>query len=269
MPLWSAWNLRRQRRKAVGRVVAWCPNCASAMVLRRARKGSHAGQYFFGCSRYPRCHGTSPFDEDTFVPHSADRPRSEPYVWATWLSEIMAGDVKCQWKSWFRSHYQLPRGPNSKAEALVEWKVAHNRALSELTRNLASRGLSPINEYSFKTRLPSGGTLSGQVDCLVEDNGRVVVYECKTGLRRAKDQLQLMLYLWALGREPRFRGKELTGLLIYGDDEFEVVPYAEFEKDLTHFGALLSGPDPAPKVPGADCRFCPITRKDCHERIGE
>lgn len=239
------------------------------MVVRKARKGPHAGEYFFGCSRYPRCRGTRPFDEDTFVPLSANRPRSEPYVWATWLAEVMAADVKCQWKSWFRAHYQIQSSRGSKDEALVEWKVAHTRAVSELTQSLASRGLKPINEYAFKTLLPSGGTLSGQVDCMVEDGHRVLVYECKTGLRRAKDQLQLMLYLWALGRDPRFRDKELTGFLIYGDDEFEVVPYAEFEGDLAHFGAVITGPNPAPKVPGADCRLCPITNKDCPERISE
>jgi restriction system protein len=37
-----------------------CPKCGSAMVRRSARRGSNAGQAFFGCSKYPACRGTRP-----------------------------------------------------------------------------------------------------------------------------------------------------------------------------------------------------------------
>lgn len=35
-----------------------CPRCGSAMVKRLARRGRNAGNYFWGCSRYPSCKGT-------------------------------------------------------------------------------------------------------------------------------------------------------------------------------------------------------------------
>lgn len=34
-----------------------CPRCGSAMILRTAKKGSNAGQQFWGCSQYPKCRG--------------------------------------------------------------------------------------------------------------------------------------------------------------------------------------------------------------------
>jgi restriction system protein len=34
-----------------------CPKCGSAMVLRHATKGAHAGSTFWGCSRFPGCRG--------------------------------------------------------------------------------------------------------------------------------------------------------------------------------------------------------------------
>jgi restriction system protein len=34
-----------------------CPKCGSAMVLRHATKGAHAGSAFWGCSRFPGCRG--------------------------------------------------------------------------------------------------------------------------------------------------------------------------------------------------------------------
>lgn len=35
-----------------------CPLCGSPMVLRTARRGARTGRQFWGCSTYPRCHGT-------------------------------------------------------------------------------------------------------------------------------------------------------------------------------------------------------------------
>jgi hypothetical protein len=35
-----------------------CPSCNSLMVSRKAKKGPNAGQVFWGCPRFPACHGT-------------------------------------------------------------------------------------------------------------------------------------------------------------------------------------------------------------------
>lgn len=37
-----------------------CPLCSSSMILRTARRGRNSGRQFWGCSRYPACHGTRP-----------------------------------------------------------------------------------------------------------------------------------------------------------------------------------------------------------------
>lgn len=34
-----------------------CPKCGSEMVRRTAKKGTNAGNHFWGCSRYPSCNG--------------------------------------------------------------------------------------------------------------------------------------------------------------------------------------------------------------------
>ncbi|GAH45310.1 unnamed protein product, partial [marine sediment metagenome] len=39
-----------------------CPRCGSPMILRRAKRGPRAGRKFYGCSRYPNCKATIPFD---------------------------------------------------------------------------------------------------------------------------------------------------------------------------------------------------------------
>jgi restriction system protein len=37
-----------------------CPRCNTAMVMREARRGTHAGQKFWGCVNYPKCRGKRP-----------------------------------------------------------------------------------------------------------------------------------------------------------------------------------------------------------------
>jgi four helix bundle suffix protein len=44
-----------------------CPLCGKPMALRTARKGTHAGSQFWGCSGYPECKGTKKLD-------GSDRP---------------------------------------------------------------------------------------------------------------------------------------------------------------------------------------------------
>lgn len=46
-----------QRASAETTTTQTCPACGATMVQRKARKGPHAGQTFWGCSTYPACRG--------------------------------------------------------------------------------------------------------------------------------------------------------------------------------------------------------------------
>ena len=39
-----------------------CPRCGNAMAIRTAKRGSSAGNQFWGCSGYPSCRATQPID---------------------------------------------------------------------------------------------------------------------------------------------------------------------------------------------------------------
>jgi len=39
-----------------------CPQCGELMALRTARQGKNDGSQFWGCTKYPNCKGTAPFD---------------------------------------------------------------------------------------------------------------------------------------------------------------------------------------------------------------
>lgn len=36
-----------------------CPACGSAMVRRQGKRGTNAGNYFWGCATFPKCRGTA------------------------------------------------------------------------------------------------------------------------------------------------------------------------------------------------------------------
>ncbi len=58
-----------------------CPVCAQPMVQRIARKGPHANQPFWGCSRYPDCQGTraaTPSEQSGQSDQSGKRPKETP-----------------------------------------------------------------------------------------------------------------------------------------------------------------------------------------------
>lgn len=40
-----------------------CPRCGKEMVLRTAKKGKHAGENFWGCSGFPNCCATLPYNK--------------------------------------------------------------------------------------------------------------------------------------------------------------------------------------------------------------
>ena len=39
-----------------------CPHCGAKMVLRTAKKGQNAGEKFWGCSAFPKCRTTKPYN---------------------------------------------------------------------------------------------------------------------------------------------------------------------------------------------------------------
>lgn len=39
-----------------------CPHCGAKMVLRTAKKGQNTGEKFWGCSAYPKCRATKPYN---------------------------------------------------------------------------------------------------------------------------------------------------------------------------------------------------------------
>jgi len=182
----------------------------------------------------------------------------------------MAGEAVCHWQYWFQAHNQLSQRMASSHE-LVGWQVEHSRMVIELARKLAGRGGKLHREYPIRLRIAHHEAMvAGFIDCLVVEDSRVTIYECKVGQPRQSDQVQTMIYMHCVSQLPVFAGKSMRGFVIYKDQHSEIPELPEnFAANFDYFVDLLAGSTPALRFPGLDCKFCKLTGEDCPERIGE
>lgn len=197
-------------------------------------------------------------------------PRTNPYVHVTWLAKIMAGEAVCHWQYWFQAHNQLSQRMASSPE-LVGWQVEHSRMVMELATKLAGRGGKLHREYRIKLRTARHeAVVAGSIDCLVDEDSRVTIYECKVGQPRQSDLVQTMVYMHCVSQLPVFAGKSVRGFVIYKDQHSPIPELPEnFAANFDYFVDLLAGTSPALKFPGPDCRFCRLTVDQCPERAEE
>lgn len=200
--------------------------------------------------------------------------RSSPYVWVTWLSKFMAGDVTCDWAPWFKSHYQdWPKAPGD--FDLASWKVNHTRLLRDLREKREAMGEQILFEHqtAFKYRRPDSRlVLAGKPDLATVDGSAVRVFDCKTGQQRASDVIQVQIYLYCLKQTNRaYQSKSVEGILVYPDHIVGVPPYSvddQFVSNFNYFLDVLDQEIPPLKLPSyMECRFCDISKDACPERI--
>jgi hypothetical protein len=90
--------------------------------------------------------------------------RDSPYLWVTWLSKPLAGDVQCIWASWFRAHYTSYKKAPSDFD-LSQWISDHSRAVEQLAAQRRALGETVYKEdqnyFKIKLRMPRWDTPPG------------------------------------------------------------------------------------------------------------
>ena len=200
--------------------------------------------------------------------------REGNYVWATWLSRLMAGDSSCEWGPWFKTHYQgYSKAPSDFDQAT--WQVNHTRLLRQLRLEREAAGEQILIEgqtrFSYERRA-GDLVLSGKPDLLGISGKTVTVYDAKTGQPRTADKVQVMIYMYCIPLSiPAFETMTFRGQVVYQDQRVDIPPVAvgaEFEDNFNYFLDILDSDTPPIKVPSAgECRFCDIGKADCPERI--
>jgi hypothetical protein len=203
------------------------------------------------------------------------RPRDGLYIWVTWLSKLMSGEVQCHWGAWFKTHYTDYRTQPIDAQ-LASWTVEHNQYLTELINERQALGEITYKEdqNKFRVKRASGLVIAGKPDLISYNKatGQYTVYDVKTGNQRQSDIIQVMLYCYCLPyASPIYKGKMLDGCVVYKTDRIEVPSKMvddAFTKKAVYFLNILEFPNAPDKCPSSvECEYCDLGAVDCPEKI--
>ena len=199
-------------------------------------------------------------------------PRDGAYVWVTWITKLLAGEVNCEWAPWFRAHHKYKKVPSD--FDLAQWTADHTALLRRRAQELRDEGHEVLVEGQNGFRLPGtdGTILAGKPDLVALRDGRATVIDCKTGMPKTSDQIQVLIYMIVLPHtHARCKGLTLDGEVCYTDDRVSVGADRVTPSFRKHFKTTihqLGKHKPPARSPSYDeCRFCDIRGEDCPERI--
>lgn len=193
--------------------------------------------------------------------------RDKPFMWVTWLVDMMSGKVPCIWKYSFKALYeQSDSDKRPTGFDFTSWKMKHTRLLTELRKQLNQRGSHCYTEFQLKIE-EDKFAIVGKADCIGENPDEVIYYDCKTGKPDDSHRLQVQLYMWLDRKNKSHPNKKLRGEVVYENYRLPVIePNGNFEKELNYFIEQILNIDKSLKASGECCRDCDIMKKDCAER---
>ena len=189
--------------------------------------------------------------------------REGVYVWVTWLTKLIAGESSCKWSLWFRTRFQYERLAPS--FDLVRWTREHDELVRSRARQLREEHRLPIVEQPLTIR-GRIATVSGKPDLRYTVADCTVFEDCKTGLARDSDHVQVLLYAWLYRLQS---DGESRGRVVYprSVDEVDMSRLPDVERDAKQLLGLCSSSDVPVRNPSAsECRSCNIGARYCADR---
>ncbi len=201
--------------------------------------------------------------------------RSEPYIWVTWLTKLLAGESACEWSAWFRAHHKdydkLPVDFD-----LAKWTMEHGDLVNSRREQLRNDGYDVYieDENAFRRIGKTGIIVSGKPDILAIRDGQGVIEDCKTGRPRTSDQLQVLVYMLLLPiNNERCKDLALSGRVVYKTSTVDIPMAAlddSFRERFVELVHRVGGDSPLAKVPlWSECHWCDIGPADCLYRVTE
>ncbi len=191
----------------------------------------------------------------------AEIRRGGPYVWATWLPRLLAGDDSCEWAIWFKAqHYG--NSFTKREKDLSEWLLLHGELVKTTQADYEARGYTvSVEEQNRLTLKGKLGTIEGKPDLVAVMDDETIVIDCKSGQHSSSHAFQVMLYMYGLSRS---LGKPVKGRVVYTTDEVDVEMAEGFEESLAALMGRLCSPTPPRRVPSIrECGWCDLTDEDC------
>ena len=121
------------------------------------------------------------------------RARESPYIWATWIARLLAGESHCEWAGWFRANYQNWTRPPSDFNS-AQWMLEHTALANQERESREKLGYEVCteNQNSFRLRGKSA-TLTGKPDLIAAKGGDAGIIDAKTGKPGPAHAVQAMI----------------------------------------------------------------------------
>ena len=169
------------------------------------------------------------------------RARAQPYIWATWLAKLLAGQDHCEWAGWFRAHYQdWAKTPSDFDSA--QWMLDHTALLNRETESRESLDYTVYveNQNSFRLR-GRYATLAGKPDLIAVKNADAVVIDAKTGRPNPHHAVQVMIYQYAVPLAlAQYQGIQFRGQVAYPDSNVSIPASRTDSEFVRNLGALIN-----------------------------
>ena len=96
-----------------------------------------------------------------------------PYIWVSWISKLLVGEVSCQWGAWFRAQFEGSSWEKVPSDFdQVQWLIRHGELLEQTRRYYERQGYQvsldsqnsfhPQGECGYPRRPPRPGCRPGQ-----------------------------------------------------------------------------------------------------------
>jgi len=195
---------------------------------------------------------------------TGSRPRGKrAYIWATWITGLLATTNKCQWSAWFRAHYYYEKTPERPGAGLqlAQWKREHDDMVAAREKLLRRDGWAVTvegeNAFKLEGRL---ATLAGKPDLVAVREQVARVIDQKSGDAKDEHGWQVRLYMWALSKMGQFAS--IDGEVQYRSYSVEILAAQFGEADVKRIVdtlALVGAEEIPPRTPSVDeCQFCNI-----------
>ena len=193
----------------------------------------------------------------------AEEPRPRKYVFPTWITKLLAGEAKCWYSAWYKSHfkYQKKADDTERAAFFAEYNEKHDTIVRHRALAMKLAGWVVKTEDPFRVA-GKAGDISGRIDIVGMKGDEALVVEVKSGRPRQSDRWQALLYMMLLPLDWLKGFKTVRGEVEYRDGTVPVSTMTAGDKEKIGAALRLVTGDEAPvAVPSeGDCRYCDIVR---------
>lgn len=195
----------------------------------------------------------------------ADQARPFPYVWASWLSGLLAGEKQCKYAGWVKAHYKHEKRPDAEAGRLAVWKGEHSDFISAIVLSLRAEGWSvSVEDQNKFTVKGTTADLGCGPDIVATRDDTTLIVDAKTGAANAAHVWQVAIYMRFL---PDSKTSAVAGSVWYRTGEHVEVELTEaMSTRIVQLIRELAQPLPLDATPSAnECARCDIA--SCHFRV--